>query len=77
MASPIAPFGLRLPPDLKAWVEDQAERYGGSQNSEIVRAVRERMERTKPATGESLQANAPAAGPNDTACQGGPITHGL
>lgn len=30
---------------------------------------------SKPATGESLQANAPAAGPNSTALQGGPVTH--
>ena len=46
MKSAIAPFGLRLPPDAKAWVEEQARRYGSSQNHEIVRAVRERMERT-------------------------------
>jgi predicted HicB family RNase H-like nuclease len=37
---------LRLPPDLKAFVAKEAERNGSSQNSEIIRAVRERMERT-------------------------------
>ena len=36
---------IRLPHDVKAFVDDQAERYGSSQNSEIVRALRERMER--------------------------------
>ena len=38
---------LRLPPDILAWVKAEAERNGASQNSEIVRAVRERMERVK------------------------------
>jgi predicted HicB family RNase H-like nuclease len=38
---------LRLPPDLKAWVAEQASKNGCSQNSEIVRSVRERMERTE------------------------------
>ena len=46
MKSAIAPFGLRLPPDAKAWVEEQARRYGSSQNAEIVRTIRKRMERT-------------------------------
>jgi hypothetical protein len=36
---------VRLPPDAKAWLEGQADRYGNSQNSEIVRAIRERMDR--------------------------------
>lgn len=36
---------LRIPADLKAWIEDQAERNGSSQNSEIIRAIRERMDR--------------------------------
>jgi hypothetical protein len=39
------PVQLRLPSDLKTWVAAQAEKNGSSQNSEIVRAVRERMER--------------------------------
>jgi hypothetical protein len=34
----------RLPPDLKHWLERQAERNGSSQNSEIVRTLRDRME---------------------------------
>ena len=36
---------LRLPTDLKAWIAAEADRNASSQNSEIVRAVRERMER--------------------------------
>lgn len=38
-------FMLRLPPDLKAWIAEQAEKHGNSQNAEIVRAVREKAER--------------------------------
>lgn len=43
---------LRLPPDMKAFLAAEAARNGSSQNSEIVRAIRERMGRmqdTKPA----------------------------
>ena len=75
MASTIAPFGLRLPPDAKAWVEDQARRYGSSQNAEIVRAVRERMERTKATTGVQFGDQAPAAA-HEAARKGDPVTHG-
>jgi len=38
---------LRLPPDAKAWVGEQAKRHATSQNSEIVRAIRERMDRAQ------------------------------
>ncbi|MFD0978044.1 Arc family DNA-binding protein [Tropicimonas aquimaris] len=41
------PLQLRLPPELKDWIAHQAQRNNASQNSEIVRAVRERMERTE------------------------------
>jgi len=40
---------LRLPIDLKRWIEEQAEANGSSQNSEVIRAVRERMVRTEQA----------------------------
>nr|WP_093015450.1 Arc family DNA-binding protein [Roseivivax halotolerans] len=43
------PFQLRIPEDLKAWIEDQANKNGSSMNSEIVRALRERAERIEPA----------------------------
>jgi hypothetical protein len=36
---------VRLPADLKAWLAKEAARNGSSQNSEIIRALRERMER--------------------------------
>lgn len=35
---------LRLPPKLKAWIEQEAARNGASQNSEIIRAIRTRMD---------------------------------
>lgn len=36
---------VRFPPDMKAWLAEQAAKHGSSQNSEVIRAVRERMER--------------------------------
>lgn len=36
---------LRLPPEVKAWIEAEAVRNGASQNAEIARAVREKMDR--------------------------------
>ena len=38
-------IALRLPQDLKDWVAAEAQRNASSQNSEIVRALRERQER--------------------------------
>jgi len=40
-----AQMKIRLPAECKAWIEEQAERNGASLNSEIVRAVRDRMDR--------------------------------
>jgi hypothetical protein len=40
---------LRLPPDAKAFIVAQAQENASSQNSEIVRAIRERMKRKGPA----------------------------
>ena len=45
MRKPHVQLQLRLPPDLKSWIEEQAEANAASQNSEIVRAIRERMQR--------------------------------
>jgi len=36
---------VRLPPDLKLWIVKQARKNGSSQNSEIIRAIRDRMDR--------------------------------
>ncbi len=45
MATKRPPLGIRLPDDLKAWIEEQAYLNRSSQNSEVVRAVRAAMER--------------------------------
>jgi hypothetical protein len=44
---------LRLPKDVKAWIEHEASRNLASQNSEILRCIRARMdiEQPKRATG--------------------------
>lgn len=36
---------VRLPPDLKLWLGKQAKRNGGSQNAEIIRALRDQKDR--------------------------------
>ncbi|WP_411887343.1 Arc family DNA-binding protein [Hydrocarboniphaga effusa] len=38
-------FKLRLPPDLKEWIDQQSQINRSSKSSEIIRSVRERMER--------------------------------
>lgn len=40
-------YKVRLPRDLERWVAREARRNRSSQNSEIVRSVRERMDRMK------------------------------
>ena len=40
-------FGLRLPNDLMQFIAEQSDTYGSSQNSEVVRAVRERKQRVE------------------------------
>lgn len=39
------PFGLRMPDDVKDWVARQAKANMRSQNSEIIVALKEKMER--------------------------------
>jgi len=39
---------IRLPADLKAFIDAEANRFGSSLSSEVVRAVRERMDRVRP-----------------------------
>ena len=39
------PMQVRLPQAIKDWLAAEAEKNGSSQNSEVIRAVRERMER--------------------------------
>ena len=46
-----APILVRLPVDIKIWLETQAWRNGASQNSEIVRCIRARMDDEQKAKG--------------------------
>lgn len=45
MSRAIAPFGLRIPPDLKQWLEERAKTNGRSMNAEIVARLQESCER--------------------------------
>jgi hypothetical protein len=56
---------LRLPPDAKAFIATQTARNASSQNSEIVRCIRERMERMA-AAGAEIGVLSPAAAGNTT-----------
>lgn len=47
------PMQLRLPHDLKLWIAAQAAKNTNSQNSEVVRAIRERMERVTAAQADA------------------------
>lgn len=38
---------VRLPDEVKAFVEKEAARNGNSQNSEIIRCIREKMDRAE------------------------------
>ena len=42
-------IAMRFPEDIKAWLKEQAATHRSSQNSEVIRAIRERMDRV-PAT---------------------------
>jgi predicted HicB family RNase H-like nuclease len=44
MKSTTKQLQLRLPPELKDWIAAQAATNVSSQNSEIIRAIRERMD---------------------------------
>lgn len=39
-------FMLRVSPDMKAWIEAQSRRNYTSQNSEILRCIQERIDKT-------------------------------
>ncbi|ESX31958.1 regulatory protein [Mesorhizobium sp. LSHC440B00] len=49
-------FLVRLPADVKAFIASQAARNGSSQNSEIVRCIRDRIDQTKTATTQPAKA---------------------
>lgn len=68
-----APFGLRMPDDMKDWIGRRATAEGRSQNNLIVHLLRKEM-----ATGEDYGRNTPAAGNDNAALPGGAsITHGI
>jgi hypothetical protein len=48
-------FALRMPPDVKTFIERESARSYASQNAEIVKSIRERMQREK-AEARSLRA---------------------
>jgi hypothetical protein len=39
---------VRLPVDVKTWLQHESARYGASENSEIIRALRQRMDSEPP-----------------------------
>lgn len=70
-------FMLRVSPEMKKWIEAQADRNFASQNSEILRCIQERMDKTaaldarrKAAAGEVSEAKTPAVVPKTGARQG-------
>jgi Arc/MetJ-type ribon-helix-helix transcriptional regulator len=40
-------LSVRLPLDVHSWLDDQVTRYGSSQSSEVLRALRDRMARER------------------------------
>lgn len=50
-------FMLRLPPDVKCWLEREANKNASSKASEIVRAIREKMDRHRVFTSEAQDAS--------------------
>ena len=54
-------FKALLPADVKAFLASEATRYGSTQSSEIIRAVRERMDRVQAAAGAKFGGQTPAA----------------
>jgi hypothetical protein len=44
----VYPLTVRLPSDIKTWLENEAARYGASQGSEVIRSLRARMDSEQP-----------------------------
>lgn len=51
---------IKVPPDMREFLVEQTKKYGSSLNSEIIRAIRERMDRIAAAGSSPRKAN-PAA----------------
>jgi hypothetical protein len=56
---------VRLPRDVKKWLVEQAAENASSQTSEIVRAMRERMQRVQNKTAALLDATCQSPNPED------------
>jgi plasmid stability protein len=66
-----------MPDGMRARIAAAAKRNHRSMNSEIIMILANALgDEGQPATGESLQATAPAAGHSKAALQGGSATHG-
>lgn len=46
MAATVTKLVVRLPGDIKSFIANEASRNANSQNSEIIRCIREKMDRT-------------------------------
>ncbi|CAH1668364.1 hypothetical protein CHELA1G11_12965 [Hyphomicrobiales bacterium] len=73
----IAPFGLRMPSDIRAWVERSADQIDRSMNYVIVAILRDRMKSSASvaATGSGLVTKSPAAAYDTAALAGSDIAN--
>lgn len=46
-ASRLTPYPLRMPPEVRAWYEDEAAKNSRSLNGELLKLLTERMNRVK------------------------------
>ncbi|MCO5077255.1 MAG: hypothetical protein M9937_16425 [Chelatococcus sp.] len=66
---------LRLPTDLKRFMMREAKRNGSSQNSEIVRAIREKLDRMKNDDGAHAVESRSVVAETKPPLAGGPRNH--
>ena len=69
-------FMLRMPDGMRDYIADRARATRRSMNAEILVLLESAIGRGKATTGEGFADTAPAVASNETALQGGPITHG-
>lgn len=43
----VAPYPLRMPPEIRSWYKSEADRNDRSLNSEILKILKDRMNRVK------------------------------
>jgi hypothetical protein len=61
---------LRMPSEMRDFLAAKAERYGSSQNAEILRLIRNRMDQESATAGEGLMTATPAVAPDCAALPG-------